>query len=483
MIRDLASAIEAGASIESDILIVGAGPAGISLALALRGSGRRVLLIEAGGMQFTASSSHYDAESVGIPYPIAASRQRFFGGTSNHWGGWCRPLDPIDLEEKPWMPLSGWPLTYEELSRWYPRANDILEIPTQNYEAEGQVADSALLPFTSEDSFINRAFRFSPPTRFGDVYGDDLVAASDIDVLIEATLVRIEHEGGRVIAAHVADPQGGTRRIVTGRMILATGGLEVPRILLHTGTSEKPALGNEHDWVGRCFMEHFGYTPGYLMTRAELRYDLHRPEPNAPHIHPILVPGPDLMRRHELMNALMTLTPESADPAFPPRALESSGLASAIIGMPWRYRLTMVNEQRPNPNSRVTLGDDRDEFGLRKLRLDWQIDQGDFASITRVMGLLSSWLGATGLGRLQHSRPVSPETTAQLTGGMHHMGTARMSRSATTGVVDPQCLVHGTENLYIASSAVFPTAGYANPTLTIVALALRLAQHLIDTKP
>lgn len=480
MIQELVRAVEPGASIEVDILIVGAGPAGITLALELQGAGYKVLLAEAGGLDlpFQQAASHYEAESVGLPYPVAASRQRYFGGTSNHWGGWCRPLDPIDLEERPWVPHSGWPIGYEELEPWYERAHRILEIPSQVYQAEGQVPQNWLLPSSPDETFLNQAFRFSPPTRFGQAYRGVLAEARGIQVLVNATVTAIRHENGRVHSCLVADPEGGERLIRPGRVVLATGGLEVPRMLLHTETAERAALGNRHDWVGRCFMEHFGYTPGFVMTRPELRYGLHRPAENAPRIHPVLVPAAAIMRAQGLMNCFMTLTAVAPDSAFPPEFLQSSGLARSIQEKPWRYRLTMVNEPRPNRASRVSLGEDVDVFGLRKLRLDWRVDPDDFSSIEKTIHLLSAWLGRTGLGRFQYTRPISPETTSQLSGGLHHMGTARMSKDATRGVVDVNCRVHGTENLYIASSAVFPTAGYANPTLTIVALSLRLAHHL-----
>jgi len=480
MIEELALAVGPGETIETDILIVGSGPAGVSLALELRGSGKKVLLVEAGGVDAPdwTTESHYEAEYVGLPYPFSASRQRFLGGTSNHWGGWCRPLDPIDFEVRPWIPLSGWPISLAELAPWYERAHHVLEIRSQVYEADGQVAAGSLLPSSAKDPFVNQAFRFSPPTRFGQTYREALREAKDIHVLVNATVTELKHQAGLVTACTVSDPKGGQREIRSGIVVLATGGLEIPRILLHTETAERPALGNQHGWVGRCFMEHFGYTPGYVMTRSELHYRLHRPDEDAARIHPVLVPSAELLRERQLMNCFMTLTPELPDSAFPPEALQSSGFARKVQGEAWRYRLTMVNEMRPNPDSRVTLAEERDLFGLRRLRLNWVVDPEDFANIEKLVRLLSSWLGSRGLGRFQFTRPIGPETTARLSSGMHHMGTARMSLDESTGVVDSNCRVHGTENLYLASSAVFPTVGYANPTLTIVALSLRLAKHL-----
>jgi len=184
------------------------------------------------------------------------------------------------------------------------------------------------------------------------------------------------------------------------------------------------------------------------------------------------------MAQERLNNSCITLTAVEPDSVWPPEALATPGLAPGTDGDAWRYRLTLINEPRPNPDSRVTLADERDELGLRRLQLHWAIAEADLESIERLVAALGIWAGGAGLGRLQLTRPISQETTEQFSGGLHHMGTTRMSRDPDRGVVDPDCRVFGTDNLFVASSSVFPTVGYANPTLTIVALALRLAEHL-----
>ncbi len=478
MIRDIRDALEDGSRVEYDLVIVGAGPAGITLALALAGGGQRIALVEAGGLDGPSMETQdsYRGETVGLPYPLEASRQRWFGGTSNHWGGWCRPLDAIDMAERHWVSETGWPFDRSELEPWYRRAIEVLEIPGDFDEDGATAAGMALLPDGEGSGFYNRLFRFSPPVRFGRRDREALVAAPDIDVFVHAPVTELRHDGGRVAGCRVSAVDGSSRELSAGRVVLATGGLEVPRLLLHTASNERDALGNQAGWLGRCFMEHYGYSPGFALLPAELRYDRH--EGSEGSRMPVLAPNAAFQRTHGIMNACIQLTPTEPHPGWPPEALATPGLARGIDGPAWLYRMIMINEPSPNPESRITLADERDELGLRRLRLDWRIRDRDLEGIEITMHGLARWLGERGLGRVRFSRPVSPETTERFSGGLHHMGTTRMSKRSADGVVDPNGRVHGTENLYIASSSVFPTAGYANPTLTIVALSLRLAEHL-----
>lgn len=483
MIEDIRTGPEDGATLDFDLAIIGAGPAGITLARELAGRGLSIALLEAGGMDPPDAEERalYDGDVTGLPYPLAASRQRFFGGTSNHWGGWCRPLDETDFERRDWMPLSGWPLARESIADFYRRAHDVLEIGSSDYDAGKHVDAPALLPANPESGFRNAAFRFSPPLRFRTAFRDELDASKDVRVLLNATVTDLVHANGRVSEAAVRTLQGGAYRIRAGRFVLATGGLEVPRLLLHTGRDDAPALGNASGFVGRCFMEHFGYTPGYLLTRSGLKYFRHEGL-DGEAIMPVLAPHPELMRNDKLNNCCMLLTATEPDADWPPGTLDTPGLARAMGRSAWRYRVTMINEPTPNPDSRVTLSDQRDALGMRRLELDWRIRDRDLESVEKTVGHLVRWLGRAGLGRVQFSRPISPETTERFTGGMHHMGTARMSSDPADGVVDRSCRVHGTENLYVASSAVFSASGYSNPTLSIVALALRLADHLKESR-
>jgi choline dehydrogenase-like flavoprotein len=136
-------------------------------------------------------------------------------------------------------------------------------------------------------------------------------------------------------------------------------------------------------------------------------------------------------------------------------------------------------EQAPNPRSRVNLHHSkRDQLGLPATQLDWQLSDFDKFSIRRTAELIGIELGRAGLGRVRTDIDEDLSKFPLVETAWHHMGTTRMSENDRTGVVDSACRVHGLSNLYVAGSSVFPTGGRANPTLTIVALAIRLADHL-----
>jgi len=479
MIENIQQQLENNATADFDVVIIGAGPAGITIARSLVGSGLSVALLEAGGLDPPSAPemSLYDGDIVGLAYPLLASRQRFFGGTSNHWGGWCRPLDPVDFVGHEWFDTTAWPLSRETLNPWYEKAHEIVEIPTDNYDMRARTESGAILHPGPEDEFRNLGFRFSPPTRFGQTYRSELAQAKNVEVFLYATVVDFEHDGHSVSAAKIATLDGFRARIGARVFVVATGGIEVPRLLLHTARPDQHALGNHSDQLGRYFMEHFGYTPGFVMTHGALKYQRHMGSDEAA-LMPVLAPSIRLIREEKVNNCCFMLTATEPDTSWPPEALQSLGVADGLKGRAWRYRVTMINEPTPNRNSRVRLGDRRDALGMRRLVLDWRILDRDLEAIDRVVSRLGRWMGRRGLGRLQFSRPISPETTERFSGGMHHMGTARMSARAEDGVVDQNCKVHGVENLYVAGSAVFPTVGFSNPTLTITALALRLGDHV-----
>ena len=245
----------------ADLAIIGAGPAGITLARSMIGRATRVCLVEAGGTALDGpTQALYEGENVGIEYPLAGSRLRYFGGSSNHWGGWCLTLHPIDLEQRDWLPDSGWPLGFDELQRYYEAASVIVEVSPARfsdrvYWQEKTGEDLREMPSGRMDlAFI----QFSPPTRFGQRYGDELKAAANIDVLLNANVTNIgaTQDGQSVQRLDIATLNGLRHRVDAKAFVLATGGLENPRLLLLSNDVLPAGLGNQHDLVGRYFMEH-----------------------------------------------------------------------------------------------------------------------------------------------------------------------------------------------------------------------------------
>ena len=491
---------------EADVAIIGAGPAGISLARLFDDSPTRVCLIESGGVQPEApTQALYDGESVGIAYPVIAHRLRFLGGSSNHWGGFCRPLDAIDFEQRDWVPHSGWPFGRETLLPYYERACDLVEITPPRFDdkAYWERVTGEPLPDSVTGRMQVRFVHFSPPTHFGERYGSELAASRNIDVLLNANVVNIAAVGeGRHVEHLQLQTLSGLRHRVSARVyVLATGGLENARMMLLSNDSMPAGLGNLHDLVGRFFMEHphlSGFAelvvadilrlPGIYRTRvyADGRYAT-----------AAFNPSESFLRDRHLLNCTFmagqagdyhsNVAPNWERAGSHKAMLEAARhfliddrraaiLPSTLLGH-W-LGLGCACEQVPNPDSRVTLSAQRDALGLQKLRLDWRLTEQDRLSALEHMRSLVMEIGALDIGRVFNGGEYDDAWPEIVGGGSHHMGTTRMHDDPRQGVVDPNCKVHGVDNLFVAGSSVFPTGGASNPTLTLIALALRLGDHL-----
>jgi len=466
-----------------DVCIVGSGPAGITLARRLAATGAKVALLEGGGVdESDQSQALYQGANVGRPYfPLDGCRLRFLGGTSNHWGGWARELDAHDFEVNPANPMSGWPISKADLDPYTAETVDILDLPPL------APAPPDIFHGTSPD-YVPIAFRFSPPTRFRDKYRGELDASAAITVAVNANLIDVRLDpGGHFVSEAVFRSYGRPDPFsVRARFfVLALGGIENARTLLNANRQRPPGIGNEYDLVGRYFMEHLTFPVGAMLLR-QAEYQM-----------AIYSPSPALMAREQILNFGLRLTPiqipaaddtNPIDPACadPLSDLISADLAGRTIWCPGRGgNVFMAAEQALNRDSRVLLTPDVDAFGLRHAALDWRLSATDFRTLdTAILGLAAE-MAKTDVGRmkidawfLHHSR-TSP-AGEHIEGGNHHMGTTRMSDDPKTGVVNKDSRIHSVENLYMAGSSVFASAGHANPTYTIVQLALRMGDHLAD---
>lgn len=467
-------------SIETDLCVIGAGAAGIALARELSGARFRVALLESGGFEPDPDTQAlYRGQVYGRHYfTLDACRTRQFGGSTNCWQGLCRPLEPIDFELRDWVPHSGWPFDAEALRPYYVRAQEVLRLGSFRY-AGSDWASPGLAPLPFEgDAIQTRVFQVAP-LRLGEIYRDEIANAPNVDSYLFANVVKIETwpARGSVRSVRVACLDGNTFAVRARVFVLATGGIENARMLLASD------VGNPHDNVGRYFMEHPHVMAGaFLPSNAELPLGFYRGHPVGPATIAGYLSATDALQRSErLLGFCSFLAQEAPLPEFE-QALSRVVLAmDQAAGRPADRAVFFMNEveQAPNPNSRVRLGEERDALGMRRVRLEWRLSSIDKRSIRRAHVILGRELGRAGLGRLQLMLSDDEyQWPAEMAGGRHHMGTTRMHRDPKLGVVDPDCRVHGIENLYVAGSSVFPTAGAANPTLTLVALALRLADHL-----
>jgi choline dehydrogenase-like flavoprotein len=485
---------------EFDVCVVGSGPAGITLARALAAKDLAVALMEAGGLEPSAESQEfYVGDVTGFDYYAPdVSRLRCFGGSSVHWGGRCRPLDALDFAAQPGR-LSGWPIGKADLDPYRAAANDILDLGPADF-ADPDPADP--------EAHLRRiVWKMSPPTRFAEKYRDALADDERIALVVNANLVDLRLDDtlatvtGAVFRSYRPDDPGFTVR--AKRYALCLGGLENPRMLLNCRSQIPTGIGNANDLVGRYFCEHLHYHFGDVILERRLHGELS------------FAPTPEFMQAQGILAAGLFVGPRVRDfLSFPKEAARSAvcltpfadRLARSVLHQPARCDTLglgeyfarrhgeaglqavarMAIEQPLIHDSRVLLGPERDAFGLRRMQLDWRIDDQVRHTIRVGALTLASLVAEQGIGRvrlrewfLTDPLRLPPLDSGQGgVGGFHHMCTTRMSEDPAQGVVDRDCRVHGTENLYVGGSSVFASTGHANPTYTIVQLALRLGDHL-----
>ena len=479
--------------LHADLVIVGTGPAGMTLALALKHTGRSILLIESGGLTPDERTQNLNkGKNIGQKYyPLHRSRSRYFGGSSNCWAGWCAPFDASDFESHDWIPDSGWPIGLKDLSPYYSGAQRLLELNDAPFTPEAWVRKKAPV-WTIGDDFETRVYKFSPPTRFGTVYREQITTAAQIRCLLNATVTQINtsENGDHVHSLRVQHSLSKRTIQVTGsNFVMAAGGIDNARLLLASNETVPTGVGNQHDVVGRYFMEHpHLHSEGRFFRTKQMPsiklYSRHTYQKQI--IKAYLRIPPKIRQERQLLNLALCLEPvHRTNVSKAHRAIietsaetDTSRLVFGKKRQPKLMSCDLRSEQVPYRESRVYLDEDKDALGMPRAILDWRLTEIDKASMRRTQTYFATRLMLKGWSRFLMRLDETPVFPKRLKGGCHHMGTTRMSDNPQTGVVDKNLKVHGVDNLYMAGSSTFSTGGAANPTLTIVALSLRLAQHL-----
>jgi len=538
-----ATEFELGTKVETDLCIIGAGVAGITIAREFNRSETDVFVLESGGMHPSPDSEalHHTTHPSYSDYKIDTTRASAFGGSSHLWripvsddelGVRLRCLDAIDFKKKSWVPYSGWPFSKTHLDLYYEKAHKLFKICPYSYEFEDWTAPAHIDYFNFNGDELNSTmFQFAKRDLFFNNYRQEIENSINITAVLNATVLNIHlSDNARFVTSLTVETSGGKRFSVEAKkFILAAGGLENARLLLLSNDKMKSGLGNQHDLVGRFFMEHPHLWENVATFHPSDPKSFNRSNIDGTYRHngiPVeryLTISDELVEKYQLLNIVVGIrgkssptylrAKEAIDFVRKPRSKNEYLLQNLIrksiiilqnidvIGYsvlqryldgnvekwdhyPVEYsgvQLNIMSEQQPNPNSRITLDKKHDKFGLNKIKLDWRLQNSDIKSIRESLEIIDKILRNNNFGYLRINMnddfPLD-----KIRGGYHHMGTTRMHSDPKRGVVNEHCKVHGVENFFVAGSSVFPTSGCANPTLTIAALSLKLADFLKNNR-
>jgi len=455
-------------------IIVGSGPAGITIARKLARAGIPVAIFEAGSADYTdESQDFYKGTTVGDPYfDLDVTRLRYLGGCSNHWAGWCRVMDAVDFEPKAWVPNSGWPIRRADIEPYLDEIHDILDLePFRN--------DVAI----SDDIRWVQLIK-SPAVRFGEKYRDEIDASPAIALVLNTYVTDLQGDGSKVTGARIWSA-GKDQGIATADFYVpCTGGLENSRLLLWSNVQSNGGVVPHAAALGRYWMEHPQFEGGNVIMRNPDQFEMDAVS------EAFFSPSREAMEREQIMNfgirfiqmpyhgakwllaELACVAPETAE--WVSEGLGARLRCAAQLYVGW--------EQAPRADNFVALSaTERDELGIPRIELHWKKSEQEHRTLLQGLRLFGKTLAEKDYGRLRIADWVSngdPYPTDQELAGHHHMGGTRMGDDPTTSIVDRDCRVHGMRNLYVGGSSVFATSGQCNPTTTIVALAARLGDHL-----
>jgi choline dehydrogenase-like flavoprotein len=508
---------------DTDVCIVGAGAAGIALALEFDGTPYRTLVLESGGIAPEPDTQAlYDSTVVGLSHNgIHGGRARTFGGTTTLWAGQALPLDPFDFDSRNWIPESGWPIGYGDIQPYYERAAMVMSLPTVTHDTRSWPSALPAPPAYDAMKFRPLYSQFTARPNFATTYREPLTRSRNVTVLLHANVTSLDanEDASRITGATIRTLSGRTGHVRARVVIVCCGGIETTRLLLASNQVAPNGLGNDYDVLGRYFQEHI-HAKVYVTPRQRAQFErlFNTRRVDYGLVYPKIASTFDFQKTHRILNVAADLGYELADGnpiaaakdllhwARAPRArsFPSGALSTAVQGTgtlaraTYRYAvqgrklsevgrmfLSLQSESIPNAQSRIRLNTERDALGVPKTILDWQIADLDVRTLNVFARALAAELDRLNLADLDLSDyPLSSEPARlenHVNDSYHHMGSTRMHRNPKRGVVNEDCRVHGIDNLYLASSSVFPTGGFSNPTLTLLALTYRLADFLKKT--
>lgn len=507
------------------VVVVGSGAAGLALALRLADEGERVILLESGGDVEDNEAFHERAElNAGVVAGqhfegLEQGRSRVLGGTTSLWHGQCMRLHDIDMRRRPWIPHSGWPFSLSDLNDHYADAERWLDVSGRGYDERRWQEHGRLAPINWDSRNLLHDFtEYVRQPNLGVEHRDTLASHPAIWTVLNATVAEVSTLSGRASGVVVLSPTASRHHIAARTVVLAAGTIENAR-LLQLSDPEHIGLGHGREHTGRYLQDHpIIRMAEVFSTDYRLLQDryvaLHRA---GRRLFPKVRLSPEAQERDALVDATAVFVHEHDDPALaaarrlllaararmmPSQPLRTSAMAARAVvpvarGLYRRYArglsmgarpahvwLQLWIEQAPEADRRITLASSRDQFGLRQAQVQWGLHPIELETSRRLTQWIAGDLARLGIARTRELPAMRDDDAwrASVTDAAHPAGTTRMSRSPASGVVDTDLQVHGLPGLFVVGGSVFPTSGYANPTLTIVALALRLARHVVQSR-
>jgi choline dehydrogenase-like flavoprotein len=534
--------LDDGSTLTADVCIIGSGAAGITLAREFQSTHHRIVLVESGGHKPEAETQQlYTSEVVGMPHGgVHVGRARILGGTTTLWAGQTLPLDEIDFRYRPWIPNSGWPLVRSVLEPYYRRAEQTLHLPEIAYDAAEWPYRTPPPPVYDRSKLRPLISQFSPKANFALTYRAALEASGNITVLLHGSAVSLRTNASATFmeALELRSLSGKKGEVKARYFIVCCGAIESARLLLASNSVQPNGLGNDNGLVGRFFQDH----AGVKTARVRLKNPAYIRELYDPFywhgvaLSPKIALSEQVQEQQQVLNATVGITYDQAvetdspveaakrvaravwnrrldlpvpAPAGATAAVRPYGIGGfvrdcgstlihpfavgravyhrAILRRPaFRYEgdayVAVLCECEPIPGSCVSLSDQVDALGMPRVCLNWRLSEMTRrTAVVAVQTLADEFrrlnLGEVDLATLDTERIESaPETC--FVDMNHHIGTTRMSDHPDSGVVNRDCRMHSVDNLFIASSSVFPTGGHSNPTFTILAITIRMADHL-----
>lgn len=512
--------ITSGEALTADICIIGSGAAGISIAREFINSSTSVLVLEGGSNVFKSQHQEpYKSQVVGLPHEgIHSGRIRTLGGTTTKWAGQSLPLFDIDFQHRDWVPYSGWPFNRDFLTPFYLRAEQVLQVAHSTYDLETW-PHTEPPPSYNSASLTHAYSQFAKIPDFAAKYRAELEAAANITVLTHANVISLEatQNADALKEVKVRSFKGRELSVRARFFIVCCGGIETARLLLSSTSVEANGVGNKHDLVGRFFQDHPGIiVPIYPRNLKQFSDWYSGFWQDGTLFYPKIVASDELQRKHKLLNihgylcspfehdnslkAAAHLYKVMRGRANHPELLKNmthiasnpgkitwAAYCQFVLRQPLRIghgkmHLLIGVEQAPNPQSRVILSKDRDKLGLRRSVLNWQLTSAEANTVKIFAQTLKEEWGRLNIADVDmdhlHLKIGAEGKYDGFIDAYHHMGTTRMGTDPSTSVVNRNCQVHGYDNLYIASSSVFPTGGFSNPTLTILALCMLISDGI-----